>query len=38
MRLTWHAKGLANTAAMAHCIQPDIPIAETAREVLRGSR
>lgn len=36
MRLTWHAKDLANTAAMAHRVDLDIPVAETAREVMRG--
>ncbi|MCW3845498.1 NAD(P)-dependent oxidoreductase [Micromonospora yasonensis] len=36
MRLTWHAKDLANAADLAHQVQLDIPIAETAREVMRG--
>jgi 3-hydroxyisobutyrate dehydrogenase-like beta-hydroxyacid dehydrogenase len=36
MRLTWHAKDLANTAAMAERVGLDIPVAETARAVMRG--
>jgi 3-hydroxyisobutyrate dehydrogenase-like beta-hydroxyacid dehydrogenase len=36
MRLTWHAKDLANTAAMARQVELDIPVAETARAVMRG--
>ncbi|SCL28735.1 2-hydroxy-3-oxopropionate reductase [Micromonospora rhizosphaerae] len=36
MRLTWHAKDLANTAAMAHRVHLDVPVADTAREVMRG--
>jgi 3-hydroxyisobutyrate dehydrogenase-like beta-hydroxyacid dehydrogenase len=36
MRLTWHAKDLANAAAMAHRVHLDLPVAETAREVMRG--
>jgi 3-hydroxyisobutyrate dehydrogenase-like beta-hydroxyacid dehydrogenase len=35
MRLTWHAKDLANTAALARQVGLDIPVAETARAVLR---
>jgi 3-hydroxyisobutyrate dehydrogenase-like beta-hydroxyacid dehydrogenase len=36
MRLTWHAKDLANTAEMARRVDLDIPVAETARSVMRG--
>lgn len=36
MRLTWHAKDLANAAVMANGVNLDIPVAETAREVMRG--
>jgi 3-hydroxyisobutyrate dehydrogenase-like beta-hydroxyacid dehydrogenase len=36
MRLTWHAKDLANTAALARQVDLDIPVAETARAVMRG--
>lgn len=36
MRLTWHVKDLANAAAMAHRVHLDLPVAETAREVMRG--
>lgn len=36
MRLTWHAKDLANTAALAERVGLDIPVAETARAVMRG--
>jgi 3-hydroxyisobutyrate dehydrogenase-like beta-hydroxyacid dehydrogenase len=36
MRLTWHAKDLANTAAMAKRVHLDVPVAETAREAMRG--
>lgn len=36
MRLTWHAKDLANTAALARQVGLDIPVAETARKVMRG--
>jgi 3-hydroxyisobutyrate dehydrogenase-like beta-hydroxyacid dehydrogenase len=36
MRLTWHAKDLANTAAMAERVGLGIPVAETARDVMRG--
>jgi 3-hydroxyisobutyrate dehydrogenase-like beta-hydroxyacid dehydrogenase len=36
MRLTWHAKDLANTAAMANRVHLDVPVAEAAREVMRG--
>jgi 3-hydroxyisobutyrate dehydrogenase-like beta-hydroxyacid dehydrogenase len=35
MRLTWHAKDLANTAALARQVGLDIPVAETARTVMR---
>jgi 3-hydroxyisobutyrate dehydrogenase-like beta-hydroxyacid dehydrogenase len=35
MRLTWHAKDLANTAAMAEQVDLDIPMAETARALMR---
>lgn len=34
MRLTWHAKDLANTAALAARVGMDIPVAETARRVM----
>lgn len=34
MRLTWHAKDLANTADLAARVAMDIPVAETAREVM----
>ncbi|MCE7006988.1 NAD(P)-dependent oxidoreductase [Kibdelosporangium philippinense] len=36
MRLTWHAKDLANTAELANEVGLDIPIARTARQVMRG--
>jgi 3-hydroxyisobutyrate dehydrogenase-like beta-hydroxyacid dehydrogenase len=36
MRLTWHAKDLANTAAMAKRVHLDVPVADTAREAMRG--
>lgn len=36
MRLTWHAKDLANTAAMAHRVHLEVPMTETARAVMRG--
>lgn len=36
MRLTWHAKDLANTAALAEDVDLDIPVAETARRVMEG--
>ncbi|WP_347058369.1 NAD(P)-dependent oxidoreductase [Blastococcus sp. HT6-30] len=34
MRLTWHAKDLANTADLAEQVGMDIPVASTAREVM----
>ncbi|NEK85958.1 NAD(P)-dependent oxidoreductase [Blastococcus saxobsidens] len=34
MRLTWHAKDLANTADLAERVGLDIPMASTAREVM----
>jgi 3-hydroxyisobutyrate dehydrogenase-like beta-hydroxyacid dehydrogenase len=34
MRLTWHAKDLANTAALADEVGLDIPVAETARRLM----
>jgi 3-hydroxyisobutyrate dehydrogenase-like beta-hydroxyacid dehydrogenase len=34
MRLTWHAKDLANTAALADAVDLDIPVAETARRLM----
>ena len=37
MRLTWHAKDLANTADLAERVGMDIPVAETAREVMAGT-
>jgi 3-hydroxyisobutyrate dehydrogenase-like beta-hydroxyacid dehydrogenase len=36
MRLTWHAKDLANTAALAQDVGLDIPMAQTARRVMQG--
>lgn len=36
MRLTWHAKDLANTAALACRVDLEIPVADTAREVMRA--
>ncbi|MDT5027502.1 MAG: 2-hydroxy-3-oxopropionate reductase [Micromonosporaceae bacterium] len=36
MRLTWHAKDLANTTALAHDVHLDIPVADTARRVMQG--
>jgi 3-hydroxyisobutyrate dehydrogenase-like beta-hydroxyacid dehydrogenase len=36
MRLTWHAKDLANTAELARRVDLAIPVAETARQVMRG--
>lgn len=35
MRLTWHAKDLANTAALAESVDLPIPVADTARAVMR---
>jgi len=35
MRLTWHVKDLANTAVLASEVGLDIPVAETARRVMR---
>lgn len=37
MRLTWHAKDLANTADLAERVGMDIPVAETARRVMVGT-
>lgn len=37
MRLTWHAKDLANTADLAERVGMDIPVAETARQVMAGT-
>lgn len=37
MRLTWHAKDLANTADLADRVGMDIPVAETARRVMVGT-
>lgn len=34
MRLTWHVKDLANTAVLAEHVGMDIPVAETARQVM----
>ena len=34
MRFTWHAKDLANAAAMAAAVQLPLPVAETSREVM----
>ncbi len=38
MRLTWHAKDLANTADLAARVGMDIPVAETARSLMQGIR
>lgn len=35
MRFTWHAKDLANAAAMAQAVQLPLPVADTAREVMK---
>lgn len=35
MRLTWHAKDLANTAALAERVDLPVPVADTARAVMR---
>ena len=37
MRLTWHAKDLANTADLAERLGMDIPVAETARRVMTAT-
>lgn len=37
MRLTWHAKDLANTADLAAQVGMEIPVAETARRVMAGT-
>ncbi len=34
MRLTWHVKDLANTADLADRLGMDVPVAETARQVM----
>jgi 3-hydroxyisobutyrate dehydrogenase-like beta-hydroxyacid dehydrogenase len=34
MRLTWHVKDLANTAALAERVGMTVPVAETARQVM----
>ncbi|GAB1818306.1 NAD(P)-dependent oxidoreductase [Herbidospora sp. RD11066] len=36
MRLTWHAKDLANAARLAAEVGMEIPVAETARRVMAG--
>lgn len=36
MRLTWHAKDLANTAELAKSVDLEIPMAEAARRVMSG--
>jgi 3-hydroxyisobutyrate dehydrogenase-like beta-hydroxyacid dehydrogenase len=36
MRLTWHAKDLANAAAMAARVGLALPVAETSRQVMQG--
>jgi 3-hydroxyisobutyrate dehydrogenase-like beta-hydroxyacid dehydrogenase len=36
MRLTWHAKDLANTAALAREVGLDVPVARTARQIMEG--
>ncbi|MET7398236.1 NAD-binding protein [Dactylosporangium sp. NPDC005572] len=36
MRLTWHAKDLANAAVLAEQVELALPVAETARAVMRG--
>jgi 3-hydroxyisobutyrate dehydrogenase-like beta-hydroxyacid dehydrogenase len=35
MRFTWHAKDLANAAAMAAAVDLPLPVADTAREVMK---
>ena len=35
MRFTWHAKDLANVEAVAARVELPLPVAETAREVLK---
>lgn len=35
MRFTWHAKDLANAEAMARAVELPLPVAETAREVMK---
>ncbi|SEK92102.1 tartronate semialdehyde reductase [Blastococcus sp. DSM 46786] len=37
MHLTWHAKDLANTADLARRVGMDVPVAETARQVMAGT-
>jgi 3-hydroxyisobutyrate dehydrogenase len=36
MRLTWHAKDLANAMAMAQTVSQPMPVAEVVREVMKG--
>ena len=36
MRFTWHAKDLANAATMAAAVGLPLPVADTAREVMKG--
>jgi 3-hydroxyisobutyrate dehydrogenase-like beta-hydroxyacid dehydrogenase len=36
MRFTWHAKDLANAAAMAEAVELPLPVADTAREVMKS--
>jgi hypothetical protein len=36
MRLTWHAKDLANTAALADAVGLATPAAETARRIMQA--
>ncbi|MDP9434871.1 MAG: NAD(P)-dependent oxidoreductase [Actinomycetota bacterium] len=36
MRFTWHAKDLANAEAMAQGVGLPLPVADTAREVMKG--
>lgn len=36
MRLTWHAKDLANTVALAQEVDLEVPVARTARQVMEG--
>jgi 3-hydroxyisobutyrate dehydrogenase-like beta-hydroxyacid dehydrogenase len=35
MRLTWHAKDLANTMALAHDVDLSVPVTETAQRIMR---
>ena len=35
MRLTWHAKDLANTVALAQEVDLPVPVTETAQRIMR---